>query len=69
MIPAYDNMVILSQNPSTANGQIPGCSFILSVLGRYAGIDDIVTWGPARPVPWVIKVVGYFSIKVDHITY
>ena len=25
-------MVFLSQNPSTENGQIPGCSFILSVV-------------------------------------
>ena len=29
MIPAY-GMVSLTQNPSTGNGQIPGCSFIFS---------------------------------------
>ena len=31
MIPAL-GMVILPQNPSTENGQIPGCSCILSVV-------------------------------------
>ena len=30
MVPAY-GMVFSIQNPSTGNGKIPGCSFILSV--------------------------------------
>ena len=30
MVPAYD-MVFFAQNRSTGNGQVPGCSFILSV--------------------------------------
>ena len=29
-VPAY-GMVLLPENPSARNGQIPGCSFILSV--------------------------------------
>ena len=31
MVPAF-GMVILPQNPSTGNGQVPGCSCILSVV-------------------------------------
>ena len=39
MVPAF-GMVILTQNPSTGNGQIPGCSCILSV-GTTAGYTEV----------------------------
>ena len=42
MIPAL-GMVILLQNPSTENGQIPGCSCILSVVGVSADAPCVLS--------------------------